>query len=424
MDNYRKIIHIAFSLYPDHKSSEGIVNFNWSNILKKKSKNIVEISQKRIVDHLMVQESVFNFENTCYAAVKKESYIGYFLYKIATVVFCRITRHRSLYEYLWIKKAASLLEKKYDRGTVVWSRILPTNSLASILSLYKKRQFPFVVNVNDPIIATTKRGDIHHQLTDEENLFLKTKDITQAWTFPSSKLADNIAEKYKLDRDRCFVIPHAFTPFENRYYRKNEKVKVLYTGTFYKSAFTDEFKNTLEKIQNHEISKKLEFTFVLSQYNKESIDWLKSTLPDVRLLFKLDRGEVLELLKESDLMLVIDAETHTDLLKGKLVEAISFGVPIYTPTYKGSVMDKVTKAYGCNSSYQDIEGDSFTQLMDILEKLEDREWLNNFYLKREKVIDKFSEEPILNMTYDITEFAYQRFSGNMDYTTKEHYNWP
>jgi glycosyltransferase involved in cell wall biosynthesis len=421
---YRKLIVIAYSIYPDYKSSEGIVNYNWIKILLKHTNNIVQISQKKSVDFVKNKTVVFKVENYFYKAIKKESIVSYLVYKALNFLFCVLSSGNSLYNYLWINKTSRFLEKHYTSDAVIWSRILPTNSLNSILSLHSKKQFPFVVNINDPIIISDKQNGANNFLTAEEKTLLETRDIAQAWTFPSSKLADRMAAKYKLDRKRCFVVPHAITPFVDRYYRKNDKIKILYTGTFYKSAFNQEFKHTLEQIKRHEVSEKLEFTFVLSQYNQESIEWLKETIPDVNLLFNLDRSDVLELLKSSDLMLVIDAESHIDLLKGKLVEAISYGVPIYTPTYKGSIMDKVTSKYGCNSSYLNIKGDSLKSLLEAIDNLDDNDWLTNFYNQREEVIEQFSEEKILKMTYDISEFAHNRFFDNHNFKLTENYNWP
>ncbi|WP_289045554.1 hypothetical protein [uncultured Olleya sp.] len=421
---YRKLILIAYSIYPDYKSSEGIVNYNWINILLKHSNNIVQVSQKKTIDFVNHKTLFFKIENFFYKAIKKQNLFRFLVYKLLDLLFCFFSKNSSLYNYLWVNKASKLLNKHYTIDAVIWARILPTNSLDSILRLYSKKHFPFIVNINDPVINSELKNGSKDSLSKEEITLLKTKEIAQAWTFPSSKLADRIAIKYKLDRSRCFVVPHAITPILDKYYRKNKKVKILYTGTFYKSAFTQEFKHTLEQIKVHEVSEKLEFTFVLSQYNQESIKWLKDTLPGVKLLFNLDRSEVLELLKESDLILVIDAESHTDLLKGKLVEAISYGVPIYTPTYKGSVMDKVTSSYGCNASYLEIEGDSFIKLLNAINNLDDIDWLTNFYNEREKVMEQFSEERILKMTYDISEFAHNRFFNKHNFKLKEQYNWP
>ena len=421
---YRKIILIAYSIYPDYKSSEGIVNYNWLNILLKHSNNIVQVSQKRTVDFVNNKMRFFKVENYFYSGIKKENISCYIIYKLFNFLFCTFSKHKSLYDYLWIQKSSISLNKYYTKDAVVWVRILPTNTLSSILKFYSNKKFPFIVNINDPIFNSNLKQKSNFTFSKEENRLLETKDIAQAWTFPSSKLADYVAIKYKLDRSRCFVIPHAITPFSDKYYRKNKKVKILYTGTFYKSAFTKEFKNTLEKIKQHKVANKIEFTFVLSQYNENSITWLKETLPDVKLLFNLDRSEVLKLLKDSDLMLVIDAASHTNLLKGKLVEAISYGIPIYTPTYKGSIMDKVTSSYGCCASYLETEGDSFIKLIEAINNLDNIDWLTNFYKEREKVIEHFSEERILKITYDISEFAHNRFFDNDNFKLKENYNWP
>ena len=71
-----------------------------------------------------------------------------------------------------------------------------------------------------------------------------------------------IAEKYNLDKERCFVIPHAYTPFNSCYTRKKgDIIKILYTGTFYKSAFTKEFKR-------EEINKLIYYRKSLALYKK------------------------------------------------------------------------------------------------------------------------------------------------------------
>jgi hypothetical protein len=348
------------------------------------------------------------------------------MYKFLNKIFMMLNGQTiSLYYYLWLKKSFSMLSKTVDSESVIWVRILPVISLQSILKFYDINKIPFIVNVNDPIVAKSLIKVNKMRLTNNQKVFLETKYKAQAWTFPSSQLADMMAEKYYLDRERCFVIPHAYTPFKSLYKREVDSViRIVYTGTFYKSAFTDEFKSALKQIQKTPFFDTIEFTFVLSQYEESSIKWIKEILPNVKLKYKLDRSEVLSLIKKSDLMLVVDAETHTELLKGKLVEAISYGIPVFAITYKQSVMDSVVSEYGCYSSYQDVNNDIFLKLNKMIEDLDNVVWLSEFYIKREKVIYKFSEESILSATYDVTEFAFQRFNGNTNYTVNEPYNWP
>jgi hypothetical protein len=420
MKNYRRIINVAYSFYPDLKSSEGIVNFNWQNILLKNSTEIVEISKKKYVDFSLDEKQFFNNENRLYELLKNKSSIGGIIYRILNKIFIRIySKSDSLYYFLWTKKSYKVLEKKYNNESVVWSRILPVASIKPILKYYSKNKFPFVVNVNDPIVAKSLVKVEKGKLTIEEQIFLQTRDKAQAWTFPSLQLAILVAKKYNLDRERCFVIPHAYTPFPSYYKReKGSIMKILYTGTFYKSAFTNEFKKALELFQETSFFEKVEFTFVLSQYDESSIQWLQETIPNVVLRYKLDRDEVLSLLKKSDVMLVVDAETHTELLKGKLIEAISFGIPVFAATYKRSVMDQVVLEYGCCPAYQDVLSDLHIKLIQMIKDLDNDDWLSSFYANREKVINKFSEKSIMDATYNVTEFAFQRFSGNINYRIK------
>lgn len=426
MKKYRRIINIAFSLYPDYKSSEGIVNFNWQNILLKNSKDLVEISQKKYVDFSLTRTKFFTIENKLYDFLKNKSSLGGFIYRIINKIFIKFYKDSdSLYSFLWINKSYKSLMKNYSSESVVWSRILPVTSLKPILRFYKENNFPFIVNVNDPIIAKSLVENNNEGFTKNQKIFLETKDKAQAWTFPSNQLANLVSNKYHLDRNRCFVIPHAYTPFTS-YYKRDKKniVRILYTGTFYKSAFTNEFKNALKQVQKTFQSKKIEFTFVLSQYDDSSILWLKDTLPNVILKFSLTRDDVLFLLKKSDIMLVVDSETHSELLKGKLVEAISFGIPVFAATYKGSVMDSVVLEYGCFSGYQDVKNDIYLNLTQLIDNLDNDNWLSKFYNNRVKVIEKFSEKSILDATYSVTEFAFQRFKGNTSYKIEEKLNWP
>ena len=423
---HRKIINIAFSIYPDYKSSEGIVNYNWQNVILNNSTKLVEISQKRYVDYFLNKTVVFKKENFLFRVAKNDFKVAHFCYKILNKIFKFLYGKRiSIYVFLWQKKSFGVLKEFIDKDTVVWARVLPVISLSSVIKTYETEKFPLVVNVNDPVKAKSLTNRNNVKLTKDEILFSLTKDIAQAWTFPSSQLADTIAKKYTLDRKRCFVIPHASTPFKSLYRRnKGRTIKILYTGSFYKSAFTEEFRLALTKTQINPLFDSVQFTFVLSQYDTFSVKWLKETLPNVILKYRLDRTEVLSLIKTSDIMLVVDADTHKDLLKGKLVEAISYGIPVFAVTYKKSVMDMVVDEYGSFSSYQDVKNDIFFKLNNMIKDLNNKVWLSEFYIKRETVISNFSEENILNSTYDVSEFAFQRFNGNLNYKTKKELNWP
>jgi len=426
-----RLLIIAFSVYPDHKSSEGIVNNNWIQILKKNEFLFDEISLK---NNTLNKKLTTSFSkcilNYIYSLSQLKVVFGKLVYRLINKVFMKLWKSKTnVFNYFWVKSVVNTLKKNIDKSTIVWSRVLPVTSLEPVINFYKEKAFPFIVNINDPIIATKIDGN-NDPFTREEKMVVATKDIAQCWTFPSTKLADSISDRFNLDRERCFVIPHAMSEVVNLYKKDTTKKKInfLYTGTFYKSAFTDEFKRALIAFNENSLSSKVHFTFVLSQYDQNSINWLKETIPNLTLLFKLNREKVLDIIKASDCMFVVDAKTHLDLLKGKLVEAISYGIPVFAPTYKDSVMDRVVREYGGVSSYHDVKGDILSKLINLTNSLNDEVWLSNFYKNRVEVLSKISEQKNYDASIAIVKFAYNRFN-NIDEeinSIKVHSlcNWP
>lgn len=424
-----RIIVSAYSVHPDQKSSEAIVNKNWLEILSKKGSVLYVISA---FNNYSFKTGAIQFKKKhkinalLYKKSKQNKGLISLAYKVLNTLYKMVFRSNyNLLETVWVKKQTKILNDMITQEDVVWSRILPTLSILPLLDVYNKKPFPFIINVNDPINASVFN---HDNLNRDQASFLKTKDIAQAWTFPSSKLADRMANNYNLDRQRCFVIPHAMQKVEKLYKRNvaKEEVNFLYTGTFYKSAFTDEFKTSLINFNRHEVSQKVNFTFVLSQFDEESITWLKASIPDVILKFKLERVDVLELVKKADCMLVVDSILHSELLKGKLVEALSFGIPVFAVTYQDSIMDKVVKTYGSVSAYQDIENDILYKMELFMANINNEYWLNTFYNQRTNALDKISEDYIADATNLITTFAYQRFYKLKQETIQapKQLNWP
>lgn len=427
----KKIIICAFSVYPDQKSSEAIVNGNWLNILSRNGLNIVVLSAFNNYFSFEGKNEVrskLNLSLFLFNSSKQAKTISRMLYSITNKIFMKLFNSQlTLQNYLWVNYQSRVLKSRVNNKNVVWARVLPVLSLMPILNAYRNKSFPFVVNINDPIAFGN--FDIHNLTYDEEILIL-TREKAQAWTFPSSKLADKFADHYNLDRLRCFVIPHAMKKVTALYKRDVEKKQLnfLYAGTFYKSAFTNEFKEALSIFAGLEISKHVQFTFVLSQYDDDSVAWLKSTMPNVEIKLKLERPIVLELIKTSDCMFVVDSLLHEDLLKGKLIEAISFGIPVFAATYKNSIMDKVVKEYGGISAYQDLEGDPLHKMKFLISSIQSDEWLQTFYSQRSIVLDKISENAIVKATKAVNDFAYCRFNKikneKNSLSVLQELNWP
>lgn len=408
MKNIKNIFIVAFAFHPQLKSSEGVVNANWFGILQKNTRCFLISAWTTLKysknDKSFVNLNSFFLEQIYVLSRSKRKTLSVVLFKIVNKIILSFSRF-NLFQNLWIYFQTKQIIKfnSLENRNVFWLRLLPVWPVKTIVIAHKKKAFPLIINCNDPLSV----------LDNEESDFQQCNKIAQCWTFPSIRLANYFSKKYDLERNRCFVIPHAMRKQEiifNFNINKNKKLSFLYAGTFYKSAFSESFKQQLTEFGRSEIGKNVEFIFILSQYDKtESIAWLKEALPDVILKFKLERSEVLEYLKKADCILVIDSESHGDLLKGKLVEAFSFGVPVFAVTYKNSVMDLLVNKYGSVCCYQNLEKDVLLKFYKIVENLNSENWRKNFCEQRAQIITLISEEQIFELTNSINNFAFERF---------------
>ncbi|WP_426092179.1 hypothetical protein [Flavobacterium sp. DSR3-2] len=435
--NNQSIIVCSHDVYPHIRSSEGIVNRNWFDVLSEKHNNLGLLSSDKsikIIDNnrLIILDNNVLKALYYWSKLPKNTFLG-FLYRIfnrISVKLFALSKESSLYQILWVKIQTDYVFRISNsnlENTVFWSRILPTFSILPVINAWNRKRIPFIININDPFQNNLKNGYSY-----DEKVFLETVDKAQCWTFPSKRLAIFMAKKYNLEVNRCFVIPHAM---RNQYkiYDSEKvvkgKLKFVYSGTFYKSAFTDSFGIELVKFSLSEEINRVEFIFILSQYDNFSLNWIKKKIPNAIIHTKLDRDTVLKITADADCMLVIDSIIHQDLLKGKLIEAISQGLPILAITYPNSVMDNVVKEYGGISSYQNIENDISDKFINVVTNLESGIWRSDFCEKRREVMTKISEENIAKATIEITQYALERFLWEEGKSQREPiapitYNWP
>lgn len=396
-----KIIVLAYAVHPNIKSSEGIVNRNWIDIVSKNNDLIVldsESIQYYEDNDFKLKEDFFL--KRLKGIVKSKSTLSNFLYRSLNKIFKLIIKPKevnSLYTFLWVRMQKNRLKYLDTASSVFWARILPTFSLLPLMQIYHGKKIPIIVNVNDPL---------ENDLFSKE-IILKSIPFVQSWTFPSYQLAKEFSEKYLIDINKCFVIPHAMKGQKNLYQNSfgKDKLNFLYTGTFYKGAFTETFIRQLHDFSLTESYKEVQFTFVLSQYSSDSLELLKKTMPNIRILTNLSREEVLKMVVDADCMLVVDSKEHTNLLKGKLAEAISFGIPVFSVSYKGSVMDEIVSKYGGFSSYQDLENQILIDLQDAVVNLKSAKWNTLFLEKRIEIMDYFSETNISELTDNIIDIT-------------------
>ncbi len=200
-----KLVVCAFCVYPDYPSSEGIVNKNWIEILKKEKVelSIMSLKQTEIVTKTSSSILISNtFSNFIYKTLKSSnnSILNIF-YRVANKILVKFLSPKNpltIFQRFWISQQSSRIKKfAYNEPDFVfWSRILPIESLVPFFEAYKKVKFPLVVNINDPILLQNNKK--RYQL--EEDFLKGTATLAQCWTFPSSKLADYVSDKSSLDR--------------------------------------------------------------------------------------------------------------------------------------------------------------------------------------------------------------------------------
>lgn len=404
-----RIIIFAYAVYPNIQSSEGIVNRNWIDIISKNNDLVVldsESTQYYENNDFIIREDLFL--KKLKHVIKKKVIILFFLFRFSNKIFKLLAINKkvnNLYTFLWVKRQKGKILRNHiiDSNSVFWARLLPTFSLLPLLQYHHEMKIPIIVNVNDPL-----EDDLF-----SEELILRSKPIVQSWTFPSYQLAKYFSEKYQIEIDNCFVIPHAMKEQRGLYQNSfnKEVLNFLYTGTFYKGAFTETFLRQLSDFSKTELYCEVQFTFVLSQYDSDSLQLLKEVLPNIRILTNLSREEVLDMIIDADCMFVVDAKNHINLLKGKLAEAISFGLPVFSVSYEGSVMDEIVSNYGGFSSYQDVENQILIDLQEAVVNLKDNNWNREFLEKRIEIMNYFSERNISDLTNMITNLTINRFNS-------------
>ncbi|MFN7044610.1 MAG: hypothetical protein ACK4M1_05385 [Flavobacterium sp.] len=400
-----KIIVFAYAVYPNIPSSEGIVNSNWIDIVSKNNDLVVLDSEStQYYGNNDYKSKEDFFLKTLKKIIKNKNSLSNFLYRLLNKVFKLIIKSKevnSLYTFIWVRRRKNKIKQFDDSNCVFWARLLPTFSILPLIQFYREKKIPIVVNVNDPL-----ENDLY-----SKEIILKSIPIVQCWTFPSYPLSKEFSDRYEIDIEKCFVVPHAMKEQNNLYQNSfgKDKLTFLYTGTFYKGAFTESFLKQLYDFSKTEYYREVKFTFVLSQYDLGSLELLKKILPNLTVLTNLSRDEVLKMIVEADCMLVVDAKEHVNLLKGKLAEAISFGIPVFSVSYKGSVMDKIVSNYGGFSSYHDVENQIFNDLKKAVESLTSTSWNKNFLNEREVIMNYFSEKNILELTDQVVRFAKNKF---------------
>jgi hypothetical protein len=245
----------------------------------------------------------------------------------------------------------------------------------------------------------------YDELQHKQNRFLARH--AQAWTFPSRRLADLVAKGAGLDPDRCFVIPHMVSVIDSATNRSSQEGGwIIYAGTFYQSVFSEAVKAGIARYAR---SGRKQLMFVLKQPPAEVRGWISENVPGACVYCDLSPGEVANLTRKAQGVLIVDNAKHSALLFTKVVEAVHSNKPILAFAAPGSTTADVVSAAG-GIVVNPVTANEVEQGFHKLERLiEDEEAQRAFASGRQRVVSRFSAERIAADSMAVLEYARKRF---------------
>ncbi|MFH1740705.1 MAG: glycosyltransferase [bacterium] len=222
------------------------------------------------------------------------------------------------------------------------------------LCVKRRRDLPWVAHFSDPWVDNPYAPS--DRLSDAVNRYFENRVFTHADAaiFVTEYTRQLVMSKYPEPwKNRTTVIPHSFDPNLYPISRPaNEKLTFRYLGSFYSSLRTPEtiFQaiNRLKK-ETPEIASQCLFEFVGSSNPvTENLCQTYQTGPEVNFRSKVSYLESLRLMKEADVLVLIDAAAEVNIfLPSKLIDYLGADRPILgiTPSV-GASADVVRQVGG------------------------------------------------------------------------------
>lgn len=267
--------------------------------------------------------------------------------------------------YFYFKAAIKLVKKnKYDM-IITWSQ--PHSCHLIGLRIKKKfgEKITWITHFSDPWIENPyiHRGCISKRYnTNLRNRILDSSDAI-LYTNQYFLSAEGI-HKNQQWKNKSFEIPHSFVKdlYPSAKPKPLSEIYIRYMGNFYGSRKADivfEILGLNKKIIEEKFST---YTFTLDFYgtSQTRIEFKKELLPQnfkIKIQPQVDYLESLKLMRESDLLLVIDAPFESNpFLPSKIIDYLGSKTPIFAITPDiGPTADLMSRYGGWVSSYRSTE---------------------------------------------------------------------
>jgi len=247
----------------------------------------------------------------------------------------------------WIAtKASSIIAKVGGDFDVIYSRTMPLSSALLALKLKNKLSIPWVMHISDPIVDNPyrTRGGNEAKLARLEAECFENAD---AITLTTEGIADFYRRKYPHNGDKISVTPNVMPPVTSplptpKTPKKGEKIKLLYAGALYGKRNLDTLIAALQQIHtfNPKLLERLEFKIAGNGAEDILERTRESNLAPLQLLGRVSYARVLELQEESHIVLSIEPEGESEILRtfmpSKILDYLAANKPILALTPKGS----------------------------------------------------------------------------------------
>ena len=223
------------------------------------------------------------------------------------------------------------------------------------LRLKQKTGLPWVAHFSDPWVDNPFRKLFFFSNILNRRMEAAVVRAADKLIFTSRETLSLVMGKYPADwSKKAHVLPHSFDPdiYPEDSSPRNGKITVRYLGSFYGNRTPFPLLEALRKMlkTSPELLKHVHVEFIGGIPSRMLRHPLIKSLPDglVNFLPSVSYKESLRLMKESDLLLVIDAPASLSVfLPSKLVDYLGADVPILGIVPNGSSASLIQRMGGC-----------------------------------------------------------------------------
>jgi len=363
MSNKKINLLFVSIVFPPKNDSEGLqVAKYFKYLARDKSLNIDVVTSTDNTLFMPIDENLREYDKGYRQIIK----IPFFENKYINYIFRKWNKDSLNYpdsKFRFYKKWKKVLNQLEYKPDIIYSRSFPISSTIMAYKLQKKLTIPWVLHLSDPwTINPIHTLGIAKEWN--ENMESKCFDKAMILTFTSQLTMKLYAEKYPQHKEKMIVSLNVFDLDDKpkRTYRKEKKLKVVYTGGLVGDRSAQYFIEAVQqfKRENPEMFKDFEFIFAgaLDRKNKAVFHNCESI---VRHLGILTYKESLALQMEADILLVIDTPfSNSDeamFFPSKLLDYMIMQRRIIALTNENSVTwDIVNDKLGNCIEYKDVIG--------------------------------------------------------------------